>query len=591
MPKKKHHKNLAIDLCQIEGCESTERRLGMGEKQAQKKDLLAGIGQDIRDVLYRYVKAESFTGTAGEREAERFLMDRLSQIPYFMDHPDDYGTYPIEGDSFGRSVCYAMVKGEGTDTVVLLHHQDVVGIEDFKRLRPYAFSPDELEEELFKIKDSLPEDVKADLEEGQFLFGRGTADMKGGGAIQLALLERYSRSRRFKGNVLLIAVPDEENLSAGMRAGVKLLADLKETQGLDYKLMINSEPHGRKDPAQGMFSEGSIGKIMPFVYVRGYLSHVSKNFEGFNPLNLMSEIVRNIEWNMDFFDTVQQESAPLPTWLYLKDRKTHYDVSMPLSVSGCFSVMTLEQSPALVMEKVERICRESFETVLADMEQKNQRFAEMAGRAAEKLPWKVKVVNFAQLRKEAEDTHGHRFHEAYEEKMAEVAQEMNKGTMNMIESNFALVECLFDHIDDLAPQVVYGLIPPYYSNVSNLYFQDLDPKIAHLSKTLDAFTWEAYQQHYGQEHFFTGISDLSYTSIQDGMGTLKTLRTFMPLLGACYQIPAEDIQKISMPCINIGPWGKDLHKLTERVSKEDLYERTPRIIDKAISTVLNNPNI
>lgn len=61
----------------------------------------------------------------------------------------------------------------------------------------------------------------------------------------------------------------------------------------------------------------------------------------------------------------------------------------------------------------------------------------------------------------------------------------------------------------------------------------------------------------------------------------------MPLLGKCYDIPVEEIQKISMPCINIGPWGKDLHKLTERVNKEDLYWRTPRILNQAISIVLD----
>ena len=41
-----------------------------------------------------------------------------------------------------------------------------------------------------------------------------------------------------------------------------------------------------------------------------------------------------------------------------------------------------------------------------------------------------------------------------------------------------------------------------------------------------------------------------------------------------------------MPCINIGPWGKDFHKLTERVLKQDLYERTPAIIQHAIGLVL-----
>ena len=63
----------------------------------------------------------------------------------------------------------------------------------------------------------------------------------------------------------------------------------------------------------------------------------------------------------------------------------------------------------------------------------------------------------------------------------------------------------------------------------------------------------------------------------------------MPFYGTLYDIAISDIETISMPCINIGPWGKDFHKLTERVCKEDLYERTPRIINKAVSLLLENP--
>jgi len=37
-----------------------------------------------------------------------------------------------------------------------------------------------------------------------------------------------------------------------------------------------------------------------------------------------------------------------------------------------------------------------------------------------------------------------------------------------------------------------------------------------------------------------------------------------------------------MPCVNIGPWGKDFHKPSERVLKEDVFERTPKIIDYII---------
>ncbi|MGE9875191.1 hypothetical protein ACQQ9V_04615 [Hornefia butyriciproducens] len=39
--------------------------------------------------------------------------------------------------------------------------------------------------------------------------------------------------------------------------------------------------------------------------------------------------------------------------------------------------------------------------------------------------------------------------------------------------------------------------------------------------------------------------------------------------------------------MNIDPWGKDFHKMTERVYKEDLYERTPMLLNRAVELILN----
>ena len=314
--------------------------------------VLNGIENDIKELLYGYIKAESVTYSAKEKHAEEYLLKYFSGIPYFKEHPELCGTYAIEGDPFGRCVSYAMVRGRGNKAVVLIHHNDVVGVEDFKLLKDLAFSPDELGEALLEMKDSLPADAREDLESGNWLFGRGGCDMKGGGSIQFSLLRRYSELEDFEGNVIVVAVPDEENMSAGMRAAVKLLAELKDKYGLDYRMMINSEPQQRKEPSEGIFSEGTVGKLMPFIYVRGYLSHVGKVFEGFNPVNLMSEIVRRTELNMDFSDVVGDECAPPLTWLYLKDSKTVYDVSMPLSMAGCFSVLTLNQTPDRLISEV-----------------------------------------------------------------------------------------------------------------------------------------------------------------------------------------------------------------------------------------------
>ncbi len=548
-------------------------------------DVLKGIYKDIEEILFSYVKAESFTNTVHEKQGENFFIDYFSKIDYFKNTPGSYGAYKIEHDAFDRSACYAFLKGKGDDTIVFVHHSDIVSIEDFKLLKNLAFSPVELKEHLMNIKETFSDDVQKDLNEDTFLFGRGVCDMKGGGSIQIALIKRYSELKDFHGNIILLAVPDEENLSAGMRAAVKLLYELKIKHNLKYKLMINSEPHQRKDFASGIFSEGSVGKIMPFIYVRGFLSHVGKVFEGLNPTNIMSSIVNKTELNMDFSDVVNSEAAPPPTWLYMKDGKEHYDVSMPLSIKGCLSILTLNQTPSSVMQKVKKICEESFDEVIKHMNESYRRFAESTCIEFKSLPWNTKVVNYQELYSEAESSYGEVFTQKYYEKLNELVHKVKKDEMSMIDCNFELIEFIYGYIDDISPRVVYGLIPPYYPNVSNLYFNNIDETVRNLSTILNEFTENEFNQTYTREYFYTGISDLSYTSIQNSSEICESLESSMPLFGNYYDLPVDLIEKISMPCINIGPWGKDFHRITERVSKEDLYERTPMIINKAISVI------
>ncbi len=548
--------------------------------------ILDGIEKDIEKILFKYVGVESYTNTRKEKDAEQFFLDYFSTIPYFKNTPKSYGAYPIENDTLNRAVSYAMLKGIGEDTVIFIHHNDTVSVEDFKLLKDYAFSPDKLKKELMKIKDSLNEDVQRDLYENTFLFGRGVCDMKGGGAIQLALMNRYSEIKDFKGNIILIAVPDEENLSAGMLAAISLLNELKVEHKLNYKLMINSEPHQRKNSEKGVIFEGSIGKIMPFIYVRGALAHAGKVFDGFNPLNIMSAIVRKTELNMDFSDKVGEEVSPPPTWLYLRDDKEQYDVSMPLSIKGCFSVLTLDQTPQSVLSKVKRVCQESFDEVIQNMNDSYSRFLEETNQPKSKLMWRTKVMNFSELYNEAYELYGEKFRVNYESKFEQLELKLKDNEISMIDSNFELVSFIFDYIDDLSPRVIFGLVPPYYPNVANLYLDNLNESIKDISKKISDFTEKEFDQVYTREYFYTGISDLSYSSIKDGKEISEALELSMPLFGSLYNISFDGIENISMPCINIGPWGKDLHKLTERVNIEDLYIRTPRIIHKVISLIL-----
>lgn len=552
-----------------------------------QSEILKGIDEEIKSIFYPYIKIRSDTFSEHEIKIEKFLTEFFQGIDYFKDNPEYFGTHKIHNDPLNRAVCWALVKGEGEDTVVLIHHYDVVDTLDFKTLKDFAYSPHELEEELMKIKDDLLKEAKDDLESGEYIFGRGTADMKGGGAIQLALVKRYSELKNCKGNILLVSVPDEENISSGMRSAVLLLEELKEKYKLKYLMMINSEPHQRVRKDIGVISEGSVGKMMPLVYVRGSLSHIGKVFEGFNPIGLLTEIVRKTELNLEFSDFIEGEASPPPTWMYVKDRKYHYDVSMPLSTGGYFSILTLNSDPVDMLDKIKKISKEAFLDVIERMNKIYKTYREKINKPFETLPWKVNVVTFEEHYQEAYQKYSEDFKEDYDKAFEEINEKIQKRELSMVEGNFKLIEKIFDYIDDLSPRVVIALAPPYYPNVSNIYFNKLDNKAKGLSEKLITYSKDNFNQMYTREYFFTGISDLSYSSIKNSETITESLKGNMPLFGSIYSIPLEKIEKISMPCMNIGPWGKDFHKLTERVLKEDLFCRTPMLLNYAISILLD----
>jgi arginine utilization protein RocB len=90
------------------------------------------------------------------------------------------------------------------------------------------------------------------------------------------------------------------------------------------------------------------------------------------------------------------------------------------------------------------------------------------------------------------------------------------------------------------------------------------------------------------QNYFTGISDLSYSMFVSDQSNIDYIANNMLMWKDIYYIPLEVIKEISMPVINIGPWGRDLHKYTERVYKEDLFYKTPKLIDLFVSRLLEN---
>jgi len=81
---------------------------------------------------------------------------------------------------------------------------------------------------------------------------------------------------------------------------------------------------------------------------------------------------------------------------------------------------------------------------------------------------------------------------------------------------------------------------------------------------------------------YFGIADLCYTGIEEYELVVKSLKPNMPILDNGYSIPFEEIKKLSLPVVNIGPISKDAHKFTERIHIKSSFEMIPDIFKFAV---------
>ncbi|MFT5874347.1 MAG: arginine utilization protein RocB, partial [Clostridium sp.] len=273
----------------------------------------------IKSILLDLISIQSDTCTSLEKDIEKYIYDWLQKLDYFQRNIYNLGYYQLKNDSLKRCVVWGLINGKGRKTVILLTHHDAVDSYDYHILKDYAYDPELLEKMLKTVE--LEKEVEDDLNSGEWIFARGAADMKAGIAIQMSLMEQYSKQENLNGNILIISVPDEESLSQGMRNSAELLETIKNIHDLEYTLLIDSEPHQKSENNVGYFHTGSAGKLMPVVYVRGKKTHIGDIFQGFNPILLLSQIVNATELNTDFSDVVEDEMSPPPSWSFFRDEK------------------------------------------------------------------------------------------------------------------------------------------------------------------------------------------------------------------------------------------------------------------------------
>ncbi|NTU47089.1 M20/M25/M40 family metallo-hydrolase [Candidatus Roizmanbacteria bacterium] len=241
----------------------------------------------------------------------------------------------------GRRCVAVMLPGTSRQTIVIIAHHDTVGVEDY----PSGTNP-------FEVRS-----------DGTFLHGRGVADMKSGIAVALGLLVDL-RNEKLKTSILFISSPDEENESAGMRTAVQYLGNLKKKYKFNYIGALNVDSlleDETQEKTKLAILGGSVGKLLPCVYVEGRSAHVSAPYAGISADFIGSMLVSEIETNPRVGEKPSRNSVvPPPSLLKLSDFKTDYSVEIPLHFFAYFNYLVFETTPREVLQKLKIIAEKSL---------------------------------------------------------------------------------------------------------------------------------------------------------------------------------------------------------------------------------------
>jgi arginine utilization protein RocB len=513
------------------------------------------------------VAVPSVNGTPDEAAFAGWLRDRLAESPAFAGAPDRVWTIPVPGDPSGRASVAALLRGRGPRTVVLTGHFDTVRVDDYGDLAHLATRPRELRAAMLSRPAAGPAEASAlaDLADGGFLPGRGLLDMKGGLAAGLAALEALAADPAgLEGNVLFLAVSDEEANSAGARSAAAALPEIADRLGLSLEAAVNLDALiDEGDGATGrQVALGTVGKLLPSALVVGRAVHAANSLQGLNAGALAGAIAAAVEWSEALTDRTGDEAAAPPTLLGLKDNRAGYDVTTADRVWAYWNVMVHRRGPAEVLETLARLCREASRAWLASLA------ARVPGAS---LPDEVPVLTFADLRREAGD--------AGAEDLAALARDVASRGFDVPEQCRVLTDHLWIASGRPGPAIVIGFAStPYLPTTLR----------GPAGERLEAAVRRAADRHgtsVGICRYFPGISDMSFLGQTDA-GSVPVIVANTPAWGFGVGWP-EGGGTAGLPIVNAGPWGRDYHTPLERAHAGYMFEVLPELVLGIVREVLS----
>lgn len=532
--------------------------------------------EQLINLLCSLVNIPSVTGSPAEKDLPGYVVDQLRSLPYYQANPDHVRANPTED---GRHFVTALVKKPGVrDTVILVSHFDVVDVEDYGGWMQHAFDPKTLTPLFQQNAADMPADVQQDLRTGNWLFGRGTMDMKCGLTLHMSMIERACAGE-FDGNLLLLTVPDEEVNSVGMRAAVPELLKIAEQFDLRYTTVLNSEPMFTRFPGdQNTYVyTGSIGKVLPGFLCYGKETHVGEPFAGLNGNYMASQITCELELNTSFCEVVEGEASPPPTNLIQKDLKKEYSVQIPHRAVTLFNLFLLEKKMEDVVEPLLNAARNVAERIRQNYVRHASQFAHFAPFSPRDLS--ISVMTYEELYTYALKTHG-------KEKLRQLEADViaSRQDKDDRDTTIELVDQLAILCKELSPMIILFFAPPFYPAVSSRKHPLIQKTVAEM----EAYAREQHQVTLVKQNYFGGISDLSYVGLQYPAASMQPLVANMPLWNNGYSIPLQELEAFDVPVLNLGPVGRDAHQWTERLDVDYAFDTLKDMLPRCIQSLLKN---
>ncbi len=545
--------------------------------------------EEVKEITTDLVKIPSIVKTSGETKCAEKIYEYYENLPYFKENQEYLLMEKTEKDEIERHNVIAMVrgtKGESNKTLLLMGHLDTVGIDDFGTVKEYAFDPIKLPELLKNM--NLGEEVNRDIDSGEYMFGRGALDMKAGLAGHMYLIKYFSEHpEELNGNLIALAECDEEDNSHGAISALKILREWKERYNFEYIAAINADystPYHEKDENRYIYF-GTIGKLLPSFYVTGKETHVGQAFGGLDPNLIVAEITRQMDLNPDLCDEAQGEVTIPPISLKQADFKDIYTVQTPLAAYSYYNFFVHRMSPTDVMEKVKEKAIEAFDNVIEYLNDSYKKFCKISGYTYTELPWRTRVYTWEEFYNELATIHGNKFI-AYIHNFAKVLNE-KEPAMDLRKFSVKIVDEAWKWTVDKSPAIIIYYSSTFCARIEITGEEEKEKLLINSVKESINFVQEYSDKPIVTKMFYPYISDMSFMGMSDSVESLKTLKQNMPAWGSKYVHPIEEILDINVPVANIGTFGKDGHKITERVHMRYTFENVPNITYNTIKKLLS----